>query len=91
MESGTWPAVVEAESSGQAPTKRVAARAGLAWDRARLARFLADPEAVVPKTEMFIPPLRRAADRAQRGQYYVGDEIDQEVGEDRGQKAFAFP
>lgn len=46
------------------PAMRRAGARGLVWTEAALDGFLADPEAVVPKTEMFIPPLRRAADRA---------------------------
>ncbi|MFZ5719548.1 MAG: c-type cytochrome [Pseudomonadota bacterium] len=46
------------------PAMRRAGARGLVWTEAALDRFLADPEAVVPKTEMFIPPLRRPAERA---------------------------
>ena len=37
---------------------------GLVWDAATLERYLADPEAVVPGTNMSLPPLRDAAERA---------------------------
>ena len=43
---------------------RQAGARGLVWTEATLDRFLEDPEAVAPKTEMFTPPLRRPADRA---------------------------
>lgn len=43
--------------------RRAGAR-GLTWTEATLDRFLADPEAVAPGTEMFMPPLRNPADRA---------------------------
>ena len=46
------------------PAMRQARARGLVWTEAALDRFLADAEAVVPKTEMFTPPLRRPADRA---------------------------
>lgn len=45
------------------PAMRQAAVDGLTWTEAALDRFLADAEAVVPKTEMFTPPLRDPADR----------------------------
>ena len=45
------------------PAMRRAGARGLTWTEATLDRFLADPEAVVPKTEMFTPPLRNPADR----------------------------
>ena len=38
--------------------------AGLVWDAATLERYLADPEAVVPGTNMRVPPLRNEAERA---------------------------
>jgi cytochrome c len=37
---------------------------GLVWDAATLERYLADPEAVVPGTNMSVPPLRDEAERA---------------------------
>ena len=37
---------------------------GLVWDAATLERYLADPEAVVPGTNMAVPPLRDEAERA---------------------------
>jgi cytochrome c len=37
---------------------------GLVWDVATLERYLADPEAVVPGTNMSVPPLRDEAERA---------------------------
>jgi cytochrome c len=37
---------------------------GLLWDAATLERYLADPEAVVPGTNMSVPPLRDEAERA---------------------------
>jgi cytochrome c len=46
------------------PAMRQAGARGLVWTEAALDRFLTDAEAVVPKTEMFTPPLRRAEDRA---------------------------
>jgi cytochrome c len=46
------------------PAMRQAGARGLVWTEATLDRFLADAEAVVPKSEMFTPPLRRPADRA---------------------------
>jgi cytochrome c len=45
------------------PAMRQAAARGLTWTDAALDRFLADAEAVVPKTEMFTPPLRDPAER----------------------------
>ena len=45
------------------PAMRQAGARGLVWTEAVLDRFLADAEAVVPKSEMFTPPLRRAEDR----------------------------
>ena len=43
--------------------KRMAAM-GLVWDVATLDRYLADPESVVAGTNMSIPPLRDAQERA---------------------------
>jgi cytochrome c len=43
--------------------QRVAA-AGLVWDIATLNRYLADPDAVVPGTNMSIAPLRDEQERA---------------------------
>ena len=37
---------------------------GLVWDAATLERYLSDPEAVVPGTNMNVPPLRDEAERA---------------------------
>ena len=37
---------------------------GLVWDSATLERYLADPEAIVPGTNMSTPPLRDEAERA---------------------------
>lgn len=45
------------------PAMRQAAARGLTWTEDALDRFLADAEAVVPKTEMFTPPLRDPAER----------------------------
>lgn len=46
------------------PAMRQAAGRGLVWTEATLDRFLADAEQVVPRTEMFTPPLRDPAQRA---------------------------
>ena len=46
------------------PAMRAAGARGLTWTSETLDRFLADPEAVVPGTEMFIPAMRSPADRA---------------------------
>lgn len=43
---------------------RPMSRAGLTWDEATLARYLADPQAVVPGTRMAFAGLEREADRA---------------------------
>jgi cytochrome c len=43
---------------------RAKAAAGLVWDAERLARYIADPEAMVPGTRMNAPPMRDAAERA---------------------------
>lgn len=45
------------------PAMRAAGARGLVWTEAALDRFLADAERVVPKTEMFTPPLRDPAQR----------------------------
>jgi cytochrome c len=37
---------------------------GLVWDAATLERYLADPEALVPGTDMSIPPMRDEVERA---------------------------
>jgi cytochrome c len=46
------------------PAMRQAGARGLVWTEAALDSFLANAEAVVPKTEMFTPPLIRPDDRA---------------------------
>jgi cytochrome c len=38
--------------------------AGLVWDNATLDRYIADPESVVPGTNMSVPPLRDEQERA---------------------------
>jgi cytochrome c len=40
------------------------AKAGLVWDTATLARFIADPDAVVPGTEMNVQPPHDEQERA---------------------------
>jgi len=45
------------------PAMRQAGGRGLVWTEAALDRFLANPEAVAPKTEMFTPALRNPAER----------------------------
>jgi cytochrome c len=37
---------------------------GLVWDAATLERYLADPEALVPSTNMSVPPVRDEVERA---------------------------
>jgi cytochrome c len=37
---------------------------GLVWDAATLERYLADPEALVPGTNMSVPPMRDEVERA---------------------------
>ena len=46
------------------PAMRAAGAGGLTWTEQRLDRFLVDPQAVVPKTSMFIPAIRDPAERA---------------------------
>jgi len=38
--------------------------AGLVWEAATLDRYIADPESVVPGTNMSVPPLRDEQERA---------------------------
>jgi cytochrome c len=38
--------------------------AGLVWDAAMLDRYIADPESLVPGTNMSVPPLRDEQERA---------------------------
>lgn len=45
------------------PAMRAAGARGLVWTEVALDRFLADAEKVVPRTEMFTPPLRDPAER----------------------------
>lgn len=45
------------------PAMKAAAARGLTWTEATLDRFLADPEAVVPRTEMSFVGLRDPAER----------------------------
>jgi len=45
------------------PAMRQAGARGLVWTEAALDRFMIDPSAVVPKTSMFIPPMRDRRER----------------------------
>lgn len=45
------------------PALRRARAGGLVWTEPALDRFLADPEAMIPGTEMSMPPLRKPRDR----------------------------
>jgi len=45
------------------PAMRARGAAGLRWTEAELDRYLADPEAAVPRTSMSYVGLRNAADR----------------------------
>ena len=60
------------EGFAYSPAMRQAGARGLTWTDETLDRFLADPEAVVPGTDMFMPPMRDPAERAALIDYLRG-------------------
>ncbi len=70
---GRPAASVEAFASKYSDSMKEAAAAGLVWDEAKLAEYLKDPKAMIPKGKMAFPGLKDDADIANVIAYLKAD------------------
>ncbi|MBA3448401.1 MAG: cytochrome c family protein [Pseudaminobacter sp.] len=70
---GRPAASVESFASKYSDNLKEAAAAGLVWDEAKLAEYLRDPKAMIPKGKMAFPGLKEDADIANVIAYLKAD------------------